>query len=86
MLEQPTQKVKWALLSMILLIGFLFRFLTLTTYGVDLTIASDDIGYQNSAKVLLDTGMLTYHDPAKPTIHIMPGQSMLLASIFYLFW
>ncbi|MGR5984422.1 ArnT family glycosyltransferase [Bacillus cytotoxicus] len=85
MLEQPTQKVKWALLSMILLIGFLFRFLTLTTYGVDLTIASDDIGYQNSAKVLLDTGMLTYHDPAKPTIHIMPGQSMLLASIFYLF-
>lgn len=33
----------------------------------------------------LETGMLTYHDPTKPTIHIMPGQVFLLASIFFIF-
>ena len=29
--------------------------------------------------------MLTYHDPTKPTIHIMPGQVFLLAGIFAIF-
>ena len=34
---------------------------------------------------ILETGMLTYHDPTKPTIHIMPGQVFLLAGIFAIF-
>ena len=27
--------------------------------------------------------MLTYHEPDKPTIHIMPGFPALLAAVFY---
>ena len=27
--------------------------------------------------------MLTYHEPDKPTIHIMPGFPALLAVVFY---
>ncbi|MGH0428048.1 glycosyltransferase family 39 protein [Bacillus hominis] len=85
MLDQSIKRTKWVLLTMVLVTGFLVRIVTLTTHGVDLTIASDDIGYQKSAIGLLDTGMLTYHDPAKPTAHIMPGFPALLAVIFYFF-
>ncbi len=48
--------------------------MTLKTYGSDLTLGSDNLMYQKNAVNFLETGMLTYHDPTKPTIHIMPGQ------------
>ncbi|PEU15302.1 MULTISPECIES: glycosyltransferase family 39 protein [unclassified Bacillus (in: firmicutes)] len=79
------QRYKWILLSIILVIGLVFRLMTLNTYGVDLTLGSDDLMYQKNAVNLLETGMLTYHDPTKPTIHIMPGQVFLLAGIFFIF-
>ena len=49
-----------------------------------MTLGSDDLMYQK-CREFLETGMLTYHDPTKPTIHIMPGQVFLLASIFFIF-
>ncbi|KFN04552.1 4-amino-4-deoxy-L-arabinose transferase [Bacillus clarus] len=85
MLGQFIRRYNWILLGIIIIVGFLLRFITLQTHGIDLSIASDDVGYQKSAKILLETGMLTYHDPAKPTIHIMPGFPALLAAVFYFF-
>ena len=49
-----------------------------------MTLGSDDLMYQKCCQ-FLETGMLTYHDPTKPTIHIMPGQVFLLAGIFAIF-
>ncbi|MGK7376418.1 glycosyltransferase family 39 protein [Planococcus sp. 1R117A] len=72
-------------LAVILAVGFLLRLGVIVTYGSDLSLQSDDKGYVKSAINLLNTGMLTYHDPDMPTVHIMPGQSILLAFIFLLF-
>ena len=38
-----------------MIVGFALRFATLQTHGADLSIASDDIGYQN-ANILLEQG------------------------------
>lgn len=65
--------------------AFLIRVFALYRYGLDLTLNSDDVGYTKSARVLLETGMLTYHQIGEPTVHIMPGLSILLASVFFLF-
>lgn len=82
MLGRFTRKSNIILLG-IMIVGFALRFATLQTHGADLSIASDDIGYQKTANILLETGMLTYHEPDKPTIHIMPGFPALLAVVFY---
>ncbi|ALZ64511.1 hypothetical protein FORC13_p026 (plasmid) [Bacillus cereus] len=58
MLDQSIKRTKWMLFIMVLFTSFLVSIVTLTTHGVDLTIASDDIGYQKSAIGLLETGML----------------------------
>ena len=73
----------WLLL--IVLTGFLLRFGVIVNYGSEISLNSDDMGYVKSALTLLETGMLTYHSPDVPTVHIMPGQSFLLAFIFLLF-
>lgn len=73
----------WLLL--IVLTGFLLRFGVIVTYGSEISLNSDDMGYVKSALTLLETGMLTYHSPDVPTVHIMPGQTFLLAFIFLLF-
>ena len=85
MLGRFTRKSNIVLLGIIMIVGFALRFATLQTHGADLSIASDDIGYQKTANILLETGMLTYHEPDKPTIHIMPGFPALLAAVFYFF-
>ncbi|KXZ07738.1 hypothetical protein AT281_29605 [Bacillus cereus] len=64
---------------------FALRFATLQTHGADLTLASDDIGYQKTATILLETGMLIYHELDKPPIHIMPGFPVFLVTVFYFF-
>lgn len=43
------------------------------------------MGYVSSAKNLLETGTLTYHNKNEPTVHIMPGQTFLLALVFIVF-
>lgn len=40
---------------------------------------NDDVKYLRSAKTFLDKGMLTYNDPEKPTVFIMPGITLLLS-------
>lgn len=69
----------------VLFIAFFLRVLVLYNYGLSLTLNSDDAGYQRSANVFLEKFMLIYHDPNTPTVHIMPGQTLLLASIFKVF-
>ncbi|MCU5525224.1 glycosyltransferase family 39 protein, partial [Bacillus cereus] len=85
MLRRFTRKSNVILLGIIMIVGFALRFATLQTHGADLTLASDDLGYQKTANILLETGMLTYHEPDKPTIHIMPGFPAFLATVFYFF-
>lgn len=72
-------------LILIMAAGFLLRLGVLIKYGSDLSLNSDDMGYVRSAFNLLETGMLTYHRADMPTVHIMPGQSLLLAFIFLIF-
>jgi 4-amino-4-deoxy-L-arabinose transferase-like glycosyltransferase len=69
----------------IVIFAFLLRVFALYEYGLNLTLNSDDVGYTKSARVLIETGMLTYHQVGEPTVHIMPGQSVLLAMVFLLF-
>ena len=47
MLGRFTRKSNIILLGIIMIVGFALRFATLQTHGADLSIASDDIGYQN---------------------------------------
>lgn len=85
--------VRWPRwIGWILLLAFTLRMAALTTYGLDLTLRSDDEGYVNSAIRLLETGTLTYRGPTEPerfawepTVKIMPGQPLLLAIIFLVF-
>lgn len=72
-------------LALILAVGFVLRIGVIIKYGSDLSLNSDDMGYVKSALTLLETGMLTYHKAHMPTVHIMPGQSFLLAAIFLVF-
>ncbi|MBD5795422.1 MULTISPECIES: ArnT family glycosyltransferase [Bacillus] len=85
MFKKYIEKPYFLPLLVVLFLGFLLRWTVLVKYGVDLNIVSDDLGYQTSAKNLLESGMLTYHNADQPTIHIMPGQSFLLAAIFGIF-
>lgn len=74
------------LIWIILIIAFLLRVAALITYGLTLTLNSDDQAYIRSAVRFLETGMITYHiDEMFPTVHIMPGQPLLLAFIFLIF-
>ncbi|GMA52134.1 4-amino-4-deoxy-L-arabinose transferase [Alicyclobacillus contaminans] len=69
----------------IVLVACAVRALTLWHYGLGLSLHSDDTGYTDSAIRLLETGMLTYHEPNLPTVHMMPGISLLLAAVFACF-
>ncbi|ATY85409.1 hypothetical protein CVV65_11130 [Kyrpidia spormannii] len=76
----------------VILLAFVLRIAALMTYGLSLTLHSDDQGYVHSAIRLLQTGTLTYRGPSEParfeldpTVKIMPGQPFLLAAIFWLF-
>ncbi|RDY71731.1 hypothetical protein DXT76_06970 [Halobacillus trueperi] len=69
----------WVIVGLALAI----RLTALFNYGLSLFLNSDDAGYISSAVTFLETGMLTYHDPAHPTVHIMPGQTVLLAGVFF---
>jgi 4-amino-4-deoxy-L-arabinose transferase-like glycosyltransferase len=73
------------IIAFILVIGLTIRLAMLIKYGANFTLNSDDMGYVHSAINLLQSGKLTYHSPTQSTAYIMPGQPILLASIFYLF-
>lgn len=73
------------LIYIVLGLAFILRNYTMAKYGIGMTINSDDQGYINSAKDLLETGVFSYHQKGTPTVHIMPGFTILLATIFYFF-
>ena len=74
------------LIWIILLIALGLRIAALMTYGLSLTLNSDDGAYVRSAVNFLETGSITYHlNEIVPTVHIMPGQTLLLASVFFIF-
>ncbi len=57
----------------------------LRTLGVSYSLQSDDMSYVNSGVTLLNTGMLTMHDPSVPSAQIMPGMSVLIAAVSLVF-
>lgn len=80
--KKRPQNIIW----LILFIGFAVRIAALMTYGLTLTLNSDDEAYIRSAKNLLETGKITYHlGETIPTVHIMPGQTLLLSAVFLIF-
>lgn len=73
------------IVAVMLLTALGIRLFVLWKYGLSLTLHSDDMGYVRSGKILLEKGMLVYHNTNEPTVHIMPGMSILLAAIFFIF-
>ncbi|WP_041694906.1 ArnT family glycosyltransferase [Alicyclobacillus acidocaldarius] len=61
------------------------RLATIFVYGPHLTIHSDDEGYYRSALWLLQKGTFSYYTPDAPTVHMMPGITLLLAGILWVF-
>src|SRR5579875_1972916 len=57
------------------------RLLVIFTYGPHMSLHSDDAGYYRSAVWFLQSGTLSYYTPEKPTLHMMPGITFLLAAI-----
>lgn len=49
MLQKYMRRPELIILGIILVIGLIFRLMTLKTYGSDLTLGSDDLMYQKNA-------------------------------------
>ncbi len=73
------------LILAILLIGIAFRLYAIWDYKQSLSLHSDDEGYVQSAKWLIENGVYSYYAPHVPTLHMMPGITYLLAFFFILF-
>ncbi|KRW92276.1 hypothetical protein SD51_04345 [Alicyclobacillus tengchongensis] len=66
-------------------VALVSRLLVIFTYGPHMSLHSDDAGYYRSAVWFLQSGTLSYYTPEKPTLHMMPGITFLLAAIIALF-
>lgn len=72
-------------LVIVILIFSIVGMASIKYYGQEFFLGSlenwdnDDVKYLRSAKTFLDKGMLTYNDPEKPTVFIMPGITLLLS-------
>lgn len=80
-----SNKKRNIIIASMLLTALVFRLFVLWKYGLSLTLHSDDMGYVRSGKILLEKGMLIYHNMNEPTVHIMPGMPILLAAVFFIF-
>ncbi|MCL6454244.1 MAG: glycosyltransferase family 39 protein [Alicyclobacillus sp.] len=69
----------------ILVLALVIRFAVIWHYGLQLTLHSDDQGYTDSARWLLTRGVYSYYTPEHPTLHMMPGITLLLAGVFSVF-
>lgn len=74
---------KIALISIILVL--IIKIYLAKKYNITLSFNSDDINYLNSAKVLLEKGMLTYKYNDIPTVFITPIYPLFLAIILKIF-
>ncbi|MTD30781.1 glycosyltransferase family 39 protein [Planomicrobium sp. YIM 101495] len=72
-------------LAIPLVVGLALRLGVLIMFGPMLNLDSDDKGYIDSAKHLVEYGELIYVNTEEPTVHIMPGLPFLLAASFLVF-
>lgn len=77
-------KNRW-LLIIPLAIALAVRLFVIFAYGPHVSIHSDDMGYYNSAVWLLKDGTYSYYTPLKPTVHMLPGMTFILAGVISLF-
>ncbi|GIP40357.1 hypothetical protein J31TS4_36370 [Paenibacillus sp. J31TS4] len=71
-------------LGAVLMGTLLLKVLLVLLHGTYYDYQSDDRGYLESARVLLETGRFTYNDPSKPTVFITPAYPGFLASLMLL--
>lgn len=83
--EQNRNRTSVVLMIIVTLVALIPRLLVLVHYGPRITIHSDDAGYFRSAVWLLKYGTFSYYTPLKPTVHMMPGITLLLAAVIGLF-
>jgi hypothetical protein len=69
----------------VLLLALAIRLETIHRYGLGLNLHSDDQGYTNSAIWLLQRGVYGFYTPHHSTLHMMPGITILLAGVFFVF-
>lgn len=79
------------ILLIIMLLYFLISLFGVLNYGdanylgTPSKANNDDVRYIRSAKVFLNTGMLTYHETSEPTAYIMPGITFFIAIFMKIF-
>lgn len=75
--EKSHRRLLW-----VLLVGvFGLKSLFILLHGHAYDYGSDDRGYLESARILLETGTFTYNDPSRPTVFITPALPGLLAAL-----
>lgn len=75
---------RWLLIAPLGL-ALVIRLFVIFYYGPNVSIHSDDMGYYHSAEWLLQYGIYAYYTPLKPTVHMLPGMTLLLAGVIAVF-
>lgn len=75
--ERPLAVLLWG--------SFLCKCFVILLQGPHYTMHSDDVAYVDTARIWLNTGVLTYNDPSRPTLFITPGYPAFLAGMMGLF-
>ncbi|WNQ11530.1 glycosyltransferase family 39 protein [Paenibacillus aurantius] len=80
LLSMESPRIRWMLW---LLLGgsLLLKILLVLLHGAAYDYHSDDRGYLESARILLETGRFTYNDPSRPTAFITPALPGFLAAV-----
>jgi 4-amino-4-deoxy-L-arabinose transferase-like glycosyltransferase len=71
--------------AVVLLVMFTAGLSVILIYNSSLNLKSDDQRYLQSAKILINEGILTYHEKNVPTVFITPIYPMFLGAVFKIF-
>lgn len=85
MTEAFNRRTSLPLLVIPIALAMVVRLAVIFHYGPYVSIHSDDMGYYHSAEWLLNFGTYSYYTPLRPTVHMMPGITFLLAGIIAVF-
>ncbi|EPZ44126.1 MULTISPECIES: glycosyltransferase family 39 protein [Alicyclobacillus] len=66
-------------------LAMVIRLCVIFHYGPYVTLHSDDAGYLRSAEWLLQSGTYSYYTPDAPTVHMLPGMTLILAAVLGVF-
>jgi len=77
--------ISYYILSIFIFLSLLIKMILIFKYGNLLTLSSDDLNYIKSAVVLIQKGILVYHNYNEPTVFIMPLYPFFLAAVFKIF-